>query len=194
MNMNINTDISKINFKINPINKNFESIILNDNDNKELFIKTPRLFYRYKENNDYYFEFSLESDDFYKNCCVLEDRIKDYILENLEIKFNEKSLDELHNSFLKLPKSIKMSPLIKIDGSEFHVYDKNNNIIKKDIEEGVAVISILQLNKIKFKKTYWEIILSLIVLKPLEETEQLSDYMFKDSEEDTNIVLDTECL
>lgn len=190
--MSIHTDINNIQIKTDKIDKNYEMNLF-DNEGNEIYIKTPKLYYREQNKDKMLFELSLNCEEFFSEIKSLENRIKYLVKEYSDMKFNEESLSELYNSFIKLPPRLKMCPLIEMDKTEFYIYDKDNNTYSKELKNGDAVVCIMQIDKVKFYKNRWRIVISPMAIKMLDTTEQLSEYMFKDSDEDTNVIIDSDC-
>ena len=197
--MGIYSDFENIDVELGELERskshtNSYDIEIYDKTNKKdkIYIKSPKLFFR--SDNEY--ELSLESDDFYKGLKTIENKIKQALILSDLLPFNEESLDDLYKSFLLTPPCVKMCPFLKLEkrNDEIIVYNKDNELDKNiKVKRGDKIQTIFEVSKISFEKSKWEIKLTLEAIKPIVENSQLSEYMFKDSEEYTNVVLDTEC-
>lgn len=196
MNSSVYTNLDEISINLGSLNEDYEIDIfeLVDDEKKDIYIKSPVVFYR--EDNLY--ELSMSSEDFYNQLKFFEEKIIQLVNNSDILPFNENFLRNLYSSVLETPKKIKHCPYIRFSNYKNSIVcDSKNNPIKDEFKfsDGLPVELIFKVEKIKFEKTKWEIIFGIEIIKPIEQhSEQVSEYMFRDSEEYTSIVLDTECL
>lgn len=167
-------DIQFSNIELLDLEKNNEQYEINIKYSSNNFlVSSPIMYFRKQIDDNLLFEFSIENNDFYSFIKKFEETIHLKLLESKIINFSKQSLHEMFRSSIKIPISVNMAPFLKTKKTNKTIIcnDENNILGLEYLKDGKKCKLILNLKKLIFKKTFWELKYEIEILKIYEKTE-----------------------
>jgi hypothetical protein len=140
------------------------------------------------DNKKICFQFSTESNDFYKFIINLDDTLKMKLSNESEsvlgFKSSQRNINNLFKTTIQIPVNVTDAPYLHFNyDNNIKIYDINGkNILFKDIKSNYETVLSFSIKNIEFYKNKINLSLTLQTIKVLHDIEQSNDYMFRDTE------------